>query len=181
MRLGNGRWETAKFNSRSQVTELGLGNSATDASVWKVNYDYGELNTDGTTVNTAKNTGNIAKQTLSFAGLTNPIVQAYKYDSLYRLTEAKETASGQNWIQNFGYDRYGNRLSLAQNIDGLVNNSTPMIDVNTNRFNPGQGFTYDKNGNVVQDVAASNQSRNLRPLNLRASSVGFFELRRIAP
>src|SRR5690606_5012106 len=30
-RLGNGLWETAKFNTRLQVTELGLGNSATDA------------------------------------------------------------------------------------------------------------------------------------------------------
>jgi len=83
MRLGNGKWETAKFNDRLQITELGLGNSATDASVWKVNYDYGEIETNGT-LNTNKNTGNIARQTLSFAGLANPIVQTYKYDSLYR-------------------------------------------------------------------------------------------------
>ncbi len=30
MRLENGKWKTAKFNSRLQVDELGLGNSAAD-------------------------------------------------------------------------------------------------------------------------------------------------------
>ncbi|MGD9560791.1 MAG: hypothetical protein AB7F88_00820 [Pyrinomonadaceae bacterium] len=44
-----------------QLEELGLGSSSVNAGLWKLNYDYGELNTDGT-VNTAKNTGNIAKQ-----------------------------------------------------------------------------------------------------------------------
>lgn len=64
MKLGNGRWETAKFNRRLQVTELGLGNSAINAVLWKTNYDYGELQTGGD-VDTAKNTGNIARQTLT--------------------------------------------------------------------------------------------------------------------
>ncbi len=159
MKLGNGKWETAKFNTRLQLTELGLGSGPADASTWKVNYDYGELNTDGT-VNATKNTGNIAKQTLSFSGLANPFVQSYKYDSLYRLTEAKETANGQqNWIQNWSYDRYGNRLSFSQNIGGIANNSTPTVDPNTNRFVIGQGFGYDKNGNVVADIAQENQPR----------------------
>lgn len=160
MRLGNGRWETAKFNNRMQVTELGLGNSGTDASVWKTNYEYGELQTNGT-VDTTKNTGNIAKQTLSFSELTHPMVQAYKYDSLYRLTEAKETANGnQNWIQNWTYDRYGNRTGFTQNIGGVTNAPNPTIDVNTNRFNGSQGFLYDKNGNVIADIdPITSQSR----------------------
>ncbi len=63
MQLGNGRWEMAKFNTRLQVTELGLGASSTDASLWKVNYDYGEIDDDGI-FHAQKNTGNIAKQTL---------------------------------------------------------------------------------------------------------------------
>jgi RHS repeat-associated protein len=152
MKLGNGKWETAKFNERLQVTELGLGNGSNDTSLWKVNYEYGEL--ENGTVNTAKNTGNIAKQTLNFAGLPNPIVQTYKYDSLYRLTEAKETSNSnqQNWIQNFGYDRYGNRLTFTQNIGGLTNSQNPTVDPNTNRFVTNQGFVYDKNGNVTSDI-----------------------------
>jgi RHS repeat-associated protein len=159
MRLGNGKWETAKFNDRLQVTELALGNSSADASVWKVNYGYGEIDSNGN-VDTAKNTGNIAKMTLSFAGLTNPLVQSFKYDSLYRLTEAKETAnSAQNWVQNYGYDRFGNRLSFSQNIGGISKNTTPTIDANTNRFVAGQGFVYDKNGNITHDLSNSSQNR----------------------
>jgi RHS repeat-associated protein len=154
MELGNGKWETAKFNNRMQVTELGLGASATDAGTWKVAYEYGELDSNGNTV-AAKNTGNIAKQTLSFTGLTDPLVQAYRYDPLYRLTEAKENPSGNptpNWIQNWTYDIYGNRETFTQNIPGSPAAVNPAVDPNKNRFYLGQGFVYDKNGNVTQDV-----------------------------
>ncbi len=137
-----------------QVTELGLGASATDASVWKVAYGYGELDANGN-VDQTKNTGNIAKQTISFNGLAQPFVQTFRYDSLYRITEAKEvngTATTANWQQSWSYDRYGNRLAFAQNINGVTNNQTPTINTATNRFNTGQGFVYDKNGNITADV-----------------------------
>jgi len=159
MTLGNGRWETAKFNNRLQVTELGLGASATDASVWKTNYEYGEIDLNGN-VDAIKNTGNIARQTLTVPGTS--FVQSYKYDSLYRLTEAVEkTGATQNWIQNWSYDRYGNRSAFSQNISGITAAANPTVDVNTNRFNTGQGFTYDKNGNIVAGVdAVTNGSRS---------------------
>jgi RHS repeat-associated protein len=150
LRLGNGRWESAKFNTRLQVTELALGTSDGDGGLWKLNYEYGELNTDGTTVNQTKNTGNIAKQTLSFNGLAQPFIQTFKYDSLYRLTEAKETNNdNQTWKQTFGYDRFGNRINFTQ--QGGIANPQPTIDANTNRFSSGQNFTYDKNGNLITD------------------------------
>ncbi len=44
MKLGNGKRGTAQFNNRFQVTQLGLGNSATDKSSWQVDYEFGELN-----------------------------------------------------------------------------------------------------------------------------------------
>lgn len=75
-----------------KVTEIGLGASASDAGTWKTHYEYGELNSSGVT-DTTKNTGNISKKTLSFNGLANPLVQSYKYDALYRITEATETAN----------------------------------------------------------------------------------------
>ncbi len=158
MRLGNGLWETAAFNERLQVTELGLGHSVQTNNLWKVNYTFGELDPSGN-VDPAKNTGNIAKQTISFSGLAQPFEQEYKYDSLYRLTEAKEKVnSGQtiNWSQNFGYDRYGNRLTHVKYLNGsLVNNTVldhPTIDQSTNRFTSGQGYLYDKNGNLTKDA-----------------------------
>ena len=56
-------------------------------------------------------------------------MQSYRYDSLYRLTEAKETSGAvQNWIQNWEYDRYGNRTGFTQNIAGMTNAPTPMTN-----------------------------------------------------
>jgi RHS repeat-associated protein len=155
MMLGNGCWETAQFNSRLQLTQIGLGNSATDTSLWKTEYEYGELNADGTTVDANKNIGNIAKQTTTLPG-TN-FVQTFKYDALNRLTEAKETTgTTQNWKQTFGYDRFGNRTSFSQIIGTttlvLNNINHPTIDPNTNRFTSGQGYVYDFNGNLIQDA-----------------------------
>ncbi|MBK8812290.1 MAG: hypothetical protein IPN69_16390 [Acidobacteria bacterium] len=161
LKLGNNRWEWAKFNERNQVTELNLGAGVTDASLWKLTYHYGELNADGRTVDAAKNTGNIAMQTVSFAGLTEPFVQTYRYDSLYRVTEARETNgpatnASQNWKETFSYDRFGNRTTFTKFTGttqlALDNKTFPSIDPNTNRFNPNQGYGYDKNGNLISDA-----------------------------
>jgi RHS repeat-associated protein len=95
------------------------------------------------------------KQTINFNGLANPISQNYKYDSLDRITEAKETANSQTtWQQNFGYDRYGNRTSFNQVVNGnqmAVNNITlPNVDASTNRISS-SGYVYDANGNLIND------------------------------
>jgi len=152
MRLGNGKWENTKYNTRLQPIEMGLGASSTDAGAWKVAYEYGELQTNGT-VDVTKNSGNIGKQTLTVPGTS--FVTAYKYDPLNRLTEAQEkTGSTQNWIQTFGYDVFGNRTSFSQTIGSTTTSTTPTVNASTNRFNTGQGFAYDANGNVTQDFDA---------------------------
>jgi RHS repeat-associated protein len=153
LKLGNGRWETIKFNERHQLTELALGTASTDTSLWKLNYEYVELNSNNIPVNA----GNITKQTVSFSGLAQPFVQVYKYDSLQRLTEARETNNGnQTWKQQFNYDRFGNRTGFSQDVNGQVlqiNNLThPTINPLTNRFYHNQGYIYDKNGNLTIDA-----------------------------
>lgn len=159
MRLCNGKWENSKYNTRLQPIEMGLGASSTDAGAWRVAYEYGELQTNGT-VDATKNSGNIGKQTLTVPGTS--FVTAYKYDPLNRLTEAQEkTGSTQNWIQTFGYDVYGNRTSFSQTIGSTTTTTTPTVNASTNRFNTGQGFAYDANGNVTQDVdAVSSHTRS---------------------
>ncbi|HEY0458622.1 MAG TPA: RHS repeat-associated core domain-containing protein [Pyrinomonadaceae bacterium] len=157
LQIGNGLWESAKLNSRQQVTELNLGTSPTDGSRWQLKYDYGEIDANGA-VDATKNSGNIARQTISFAGLAQSFVQTYKYDSLDRIAEAKETSGGnQTWKQTLDYDRYGNRTGFSQNILGqqLQNNNLtlPQVDVNTNRFQTGQGYNYDAGGNLTQDAS----------------------------
>jgi RHS repeat-associated protein len=153
LKLGNGRFETAEFNSRQQLTQIGLGSNANDTSLFKLDYEYGELTANGT----IQNTGNITKQTITLPNAS--FVQTYKYDSLVRLTEAKETtgtSATENWKQTFGYDRFGNRTAFSQQISGqnlAINSQTlPSIDTTSNRFNLNQGFIYDKTGNIIQDI-----------------------------
>ena len=151
-KMGNGKWENVQFNSRLQVTQIGLGNSENDSDLWKVNYEYGSLDDSGN-VNTKKNDGNIVRQSTTFAGLASPFVQTFKYDPLNRLVEAKETQASQvNWKQSWSYDRFGNRTSFNQTFgQNSVNINTPQIDGQSNRFTSGQGFSYDSDGNIVKD------------------------------
>jgi uncharacterized protein RhaS with RHS repeats len=144
------------MNSRNQVLQLRMGNSPTDGSKMHLTYDYGELLTNGS-VDATKNAGNIAKQTISFNGLANPFIQTYKYDSLDRLTEAQEKVNGsQTWMQTFGYDRYGNRISHSEIVNGQakpINEVTlPAVDANTNRFSNAANYQYDAVGNLIRDI-----------------------------
>ena len=156
IRLGNGDWESVQFNSRLQVTQIGLGTSQNAVDLWKVKYDYGEVDAGGN-LQTSKNSGNIARQTISFNGLSQAYVQTYKYDFLNRLSEATEiNGATQTWKQNFGYDRYGNRTSFSQQkIGEQPITQTPLLDPANNQIMPGQGYAYDFNGNLTQD----NQNR----------------------
>jgi len=154
-RLGNGRWETYQTNARQQITQIALGTSASDTSLWKVQYEYGKLNQDGS-VDVSQNDGNVAKQTITVPGITAAFVQTYKYDSLNRLQEAVETSGAtQNWKQTYQYDRYGNRTGFTYNINGspvsLNSTNNPAIDSSNNRISAGQGYDYDFNGNIIQD------------------------------
>lgn len=156
LKLGNGLWEAAKLNTRLQVTKFNLGHGPESGDLWKLQQEYGELQSNGT-IDTIKNTGNIARQTVSFNGLSQPFVTSYKYDSLYRLTEAKETQNAvQTWRQNFAYDRYGNRTGHEKFIGAtqitLDSTTHPAIDAATNRFQGGQGYVFDKNGNLTTDA-----------------------------
>lgn len=156
LRLGNGLWEAAKINNRLQVTEFLMGHGSASGDLWKHTYEYGELQTNGT-VDTSKNNGDIGKQTLSYNGLANPFVQTFKYDSLSRLTEAKETNnSNQTWKQGFGYDRYGNRTSYEKysgSTQLTLNDVTnPGVDDDTNHLLSTDGYTFDENGNMTVDA-----------------------------
>jgi RHS repeat-associated protein len=100
---------------------------------------------------------------MSFSGLAQPFVQTYKYDSLDRIAEAKETVNGsQTWKQTYGYDQYGNRNAFSQIVGSqtlAINNLTmPTVVAATNRFSASQGYSYDKNGNVTTDPASSGRT-----------------------
>jgi RHS repeat-associated protein len=154
LRLGNGKWETAKYNERLQVTQIGLGNSASDTSLLKLEFGYG---------NNTQNNGAMRSQKISFNGLSQPFEQTYAYDDLNRLQSATETvnnASTTTWKQTFQYDRFGNRRLDGANTTtiGVSNKVTnPLINTADNRLKKDQDgdtitdYDYDKNGNLTQD------------------------------
>ncbi len=111
MKLGNGLWETAQFNELQQLTQVGLGTTQTNNDRFKIEYSYGELNTDGT-VDAAKNIGNIAKTTTTIPSLS--FVQTFKYDSINRLSEALH---GQiHWLRLPVMPRRSKPLKLLQEL-----------------------------------------------------------------
>lgn len=105
MRLGNGRWETAQYNTRLQITKIGLGMGSNSQDLLKLEFDYG--------TNT-QNNGNLREQkiTVPTLGSTSGFAatQEYSYDALNRLLVAEEKISNSTtWKQTFTMDRYGNR------------------------------------------------------------------------
>ena len=71
LKLGNGLWETSQVDERFQLKQVGLGTTATNNNLFKIDYEYGELNSDGTTVDTSKNIGMIAKTTTTIPTTTS--------------------------------------------------------------------------------------------------------------
>ncbi len=100
------------YPSGRQITQIGLGHSATNTGFLKINYEYGDW--DGSTLDTEKNNGNLARQTITVPTIANvtgfTAVQTYTYDSLDRLKSSTEKiGETQSWKQTFNYDRFGNR------------------------------------------------------------------------
>ncbi len=158
LRFGNSRWETTKFNSRRQIIEIGLGNSANDSSIWKTNYEYGDW--QGTTLNPQKNNGSLARQTILVPTIANvngfTAIQTYAYDPLDRLKSATETTSGsQTWKQTFLYDRFGNKNYDISNSNTTTLGScatavcNPTANLTNNRLS---GYAYDLVGNITGDA-----------------------------
>jgi hypothetical protein len=181
MQLGNGRWESTTFNSRLQPTQIALGKTAPTVNgqgqtvysteLLKLDYQYGDLNWDGTVLS-GTNNGNLAKQTITVAsvGATAGFtaVQNYDYDSLNRIQIASETLTpttgpAESWTQDFRYDRYGNRTfhedttttlpkecngntEVCASIRPIVN---PSVSPSNNRLN---GYTFDSSGNTTRDA-----------------------------
>ncbi len=155
MQLGNGRWETASYNNRLQITQIGLGSTDNAQDLLKLEYDY-------TTPSTTNNNGSLRKQTITVttvggtSGFT--ATQTYTYDDLNRIQSATETiGETETWKQTFLIDRYGNRRFDTNNNNTTTLGScseaicNPTISTATNRFTT-TGYEYDANGNVTKDA-----------------------------
>ena len=81
----------------------------------------------------------------------------YDYDSLNRLDKVTEVRNSVNsWVQDYDYDRWGNRTINAANSWGGVPEPQFTVDTATNRLgvpvgSPG-AINYDANGNLYNDT-----------------------------
>jgi len=173
MQLGSGRWETASFNNRMQVTQIGLGVTNNTQNLLKLEFDYEGAN-PGSTVSD-RNNGSMREQkiTVPTVGESSGFIatQTYSYDGLNRLGSATENiSSAQTWKQTFSYDRYGNRrfntesnntTTLPENFDPDVFN--PTISTSTNRLASSR-YQYDENGSLTVNAEGQQFSYNAESL-----------------
>ncbi|MDH3492013.1 MAG: hypothetical protein OEM82_00560 [Acidobacteriota bacterium] len=152
VRLGNGRWQSAGFNSRDQISEINLGYSEDENSLLQLKYGYGG----------SANNGSLRSQTIAFDGLAQDIAQNYEYDALNRVRLVSESVgSNLNWLESFAYDRYGNRIyeeELTTTISQFDKTSNPSFDPSTNRLIEEQDgdripdYVFDGAGNLTRDA-----------------------------
>jgi RHS repeat-associated protein len=164
MKLGNGRWETAEYNERLQITQIGLGSGPASQNLLKLEFKYN-------TPNQTDNNGSMREQKITVPTVgTNPgftATQSYVYDSLNRIQSATENLtpvggpSTQTWKQTFSIDRYGNRRFDAANTTTLgscaASVCNPEINTSDNRLKKDQAggssvdYDYDANGALIKD------------------------------
>ncbi len=92
---------------------------------------------------------------------------AYSYDTLNRLSSTNEVhggpwgVSGQDYIQTYVYDRYGNRTVNQGQTSTNVPRPNYTVDTNTNRLIAPMGYSYayDAAGNQTNDTYTGAGSR----------------------
>lgn len=171
MQLGNGHWESTRFNARLQPTEIYLGTTPGGYDKLKLNYSYGDW--VSSSIDTTKNNGNIVQQVIVAPGGSGfTATHKYYYDELNRIDDATETISSQTWRQDFAYDRYGNRTFVEANtttLPKLCSSNTvvcasdrkklnPAIVPNTNKLvldqdsDSSNDYAFDSSGNTTADA-----------------------------
>jgi RHS repeat-associated protein len=156
--LGNGTTETFSYNDRLQVSSQSLLKGA--EVLQKYDYAYGQADLAGGNVDATKNNGQLGRIE-SFIGAQKQWSQRFGYDSLGRLSEAREYKQGDNnqlsYKQKFDFDRFGNLYRKAVNNPTAGQLSplpfTPIEDADIDRTKNrlATNTVYDEAGNVVAD------------------------------
>jgi RHS repeat-associated protein len=142
MKLGNGLWESARFNSRLQPEHVGLGRTETTPDLLSLQYQYWP---EG--AGSQLNDGNVWKHTIVAGGLTQ--TQYFSYDSVDRLWWGYEPGV---WFQRYDYDRWGNRAVTGTVIDpSLTPGNLALFNPASNRLMLAHE-SYDAAGNQVKDA-----------------------------
>ena len=160
--LGNGTNQTFAYNDRLQRTNQTLSRGA--EVLQKYDYGFGEIDASGN-LDTTKNNGQLGRIE-SYIGTAKQFTQKFSYDSISRLSEAKEYRGDTNALsykQKFDFDRFGN-LYRKNASNPTTGQATPLpytpiedsdISKSTNRFTT--NTTYDDAGNVTRDTKFRNR------------------------
>jgi hypothetical protein len=127
--------ETYTYNNRLQIATHTASSSAGSVLSHTYSYDQGGGINNGNIISLANN-------------LNTGRTQSFTYDTLNRLASAQSQATTGTdcWGDNYGYDRYGNLLSMtvtkcsAQNLSVAVDGSNHIV-----------GMSYDAGGNLTND------------------------------
>jgi RHS repeat-associated protein len=159
MNLGNGTSESFGYNDRFQMTSQNLNKGS--QVMQKYDYGYGKVDLATGSIDVMKNNGQLGKIT-SFIGTTQQSEQRFDYDSIGRLSEAREYRGATNTLtykEHFDFDRFGNLYRKAAN-NSTAGQANPLaytpiednqIEKSTNRFTSATGTTYNEAGMVVGD------------------------------
>jgi RHS repeat-associated protein len=127
----------------------------------KYDYGYGKVDLATGAIDVTKNNGQLGSID-SYIGTTKQSQQRFDYDSIGRLSEAREYRGATNTLtykEHFDFDRFGNlyRKAVNNSTAGQANplGYTPIednqIEKSTNRFTSATGTTYNEAGMVVGD------------------------------
>ncbi|HJT29925.1 MAG TPA: RHS repeat-associated core domain-containing protein [Pyrinomonadaceae bacterium] len=157
--LGNSAVESYVYNSRMQLQSLDLTKDGNQLQHY--DYKFGVYNSATNTVDESKNNGQLA-QVESFVGLQKKWQQDFAYDSVGRLSSAREFRGDngqQSYLVQYDYDVFGNRYQKqsrnANNPFVQVWVEDNEIDKATNRLST--GAIYDNAGNVTTDSKFRNR------------------------
>ena len=108
------------------------------------------------------NNGNVQTATIGNPGLSSTLTQTFTYDSVNRLTGASESGGANEWMQNFGYDQFGNRSLLTSSTFNPYVGLTPQsATAGTGPFtgnNQWTGAGYDGVGNQTSVLGTAGES-----------------------
>ena len=151
---GNGAVQSVSYNRSLQPKTLTLNRSG---ELQRFEYKYGVTDINTGTVDEGKNAGQVGRIE-SFINGTKQWQQRFNYDSVDRLTKAKEVRgdnSQQAWQVAYTHDRWGNRFQSGADNSGVSFEPVVSADINTanNRFNSSTAdpLAYNNAGQITED------------------------------
>jgi RHS repeat-associated protein len=191
------------YNSRGQLAEIRLGTyHATDDGWWNRGAILNVYSpTAAWTESGGSNNGSLRKQMIFVPNGDNPMADGwwettlfYDYDSLNRLDKVREVQGGVNlWMQDYDYDRWGNRTINQTSTQVYGQNPTYSIpetqydvrglagsnrlyapgDLDSGKTDSQRLMNYDGAGNLTKDTYTGGGLRTY-DANNRMTSAQFF-------